>query len=68
MWNKNERQGKADEAKGHIKQAVAAVTGSPALKVEGKVDVAVGRAKSAIGTATRKVDEVRAALNKPAKP
>lgn len=68
MWNKSERQGKADEVKGHIKQAVATVTDNPTLKVEGKVDVAVGKTKTAIGAAVRKVDDLRASLNKPAKP
>ncbi len=53
MLNKDERQGKVDEVKGHIKQAVGTVTGNRALKTEGKVDVAVGKVESAFGKAVR---------------
>jgi uncharacterized protein YjbJ (UPF0337 family) len=32
MWNKNEQNGKIDQAKGKVKQAVAAVTKDDDLK------------------------------------
>jgi uncharacterized protein YjbJ (UPF0337 family) len=55
MWNKNERNGSVDQAKGRVKQAVGALSGNEKLKAEGKVDEAVGRAKTAIGGAQKKV-------------
>ena len=55
MWNKNERSGKVDQAKGRVKQAVGDLTGNDKLKAEGKVDVTVGEAKTAVGTAQKKV-------------
>ena len=56
MWNKNERDGKIDQAKGKVKQAVGDVTGNDKLKTEGKVDETVGKAKTAVGGAQQKVD------------
>jgi uncharacterized protein YjbJ (UPF0337 family) len=55
MWNKNERDGKADQAKGKIKQAVGDVTGNNKLKTEGQVDETVGKVKTAVGGAQKKV-------------
>jgi uncharacterized protein YjbJ (UPF0337 family) len=55
MWNRNERDGKIDEAKGRVKQAVGDVTGSDKLKAEGQVDETVGKAKAAVGGAQKKV-------------
>ena len=55
MWNKNERQGNLDQAKGRVKQAVGDLTGNDKLRVEGKVDETVGKAKSAVGGAQKKV-------------
>ncbi len=55
MWNKNERDGKVDEAKGKIKQAVGDLTGNDDLKAEGQVDEAVGKAKTVIGGAQKAV-------------
>ena len=55
MWNKNEREGKADQLKGQIKQAVGGVTGNDRLKAEGKADETVGKAKTAVGGAQRKL-------------
>lgn len=55
MWNKNERDGKLDQAKGRVKQAVGSVTGNDKLKAEGKVDETVGKAKTAVGGAQQKV-------------
>jgi uncharacterized protein YjbJ (UPF0337 family) len=55
MWNKNEREGNADQLKGQIKQAVGGVSGSDRLKAEGKADETVGKAKTAVGGAQRKL-------------
>jgi uncharacterized protein YjbJ (UPF0337 family) len=49
MWNANERQGKVDQAKGKIKQAVGTLTGDDNLKSEGEVDEKVGKVEAAIG-------------------
>ena len=55
MWNKNERDGNADQAKGKVKQAVGDLAGNDKLKAEGKVDETVGKAKKAVGGAQKKV-------------
>jgi uncharacterized protein YjbJ (UPF0337 family) len=36
MWNKNERKGKIDKAKGKVKQVVGTLTGDDDLKAEGR--------------------------------
>jgi uncharacterized protein YjbJ (UPF0337 family) len=43
MWNKNERAGKVDQAKGKVKQAVGALTGDKKLRAEGQVEETVGK-------------------------
>ena len=55
MWNKNERDGSLDQAKGKAKQVVGGLTGNDRLSAEGKVDEVVGKAKGAIGGAQKKV-------------
>ena len=55
MLNKNERDGKIDQAKGKVKQAVGDLTGNDKLKAEGKIDETVGDAKTAGGGAQKKV-------------
>ncbi len=55
MWNKNERDGRVDQAKGKVKQAVGDLTGNDKLRNEGQVDETVGKAKTAVGTAQKKV-------------
>jgi len=55
MWNKHERHGKIDRAKGKVKQAVAAVTGDDSLKAEGQIDEAVGNVEDAVGRTRRKL-------------
>jgi uncharacterized protein YjbJ (UPF0337 family) len=67
MWNKNERDGKIDQAKGKVKQAVGDLTGNDKLKAKGKVDEAVGGAKTAIGGAEKKVAAAIASVDKAAK-
>jgi uncharacterized protein YjbJ (UPF0337 family) len=57
MWNKNERNGTVDQAKGRVKQAVGALTGDNDLKAEGQVDEAVGKVVSMVGRTSRKAGE-----------
>ena len=57
MWNKNERNGKADQAKGRVKQAVGTLTGNDDLKAEGQVDETVGKVEAAVGRASRKTGD-----------
>jgi uncharacterized protein YjbJ (UPF0337 family) len=54
MWNKNERDGKIDQAKGRVKQAVGDLTGNKKLKAEGQVDEAGGKVEEAVGELKRK--------------
>jgi uncharacterized protein YjbJ (UPF0337 family) len=67
MWNKNERDGKIDQAKGKVKQAVGDVTGNERLKAEGHVDETVGRAKTAVGGAQKKVGAAIESIGKAVK-
>jgi uncharacterized protein YjbJ (UPF0337 family) len=67
MWNKNERAGNVDQAKGKVKQAVGDLTGNDKLKAEGKVDETVGKAKTAVGGAQKKVGAAIESLGKAAK-
>jgi uncharacterized protein YjbJ (UPF0337 family) len=64
MWNKNERTGNLDQAKGKVKQAVGDLTGNDKLRAEGAVDETVGQAEAAVGGAQKKV---RAAIESVAK-
>jgi len=45
MWNKHERDGKFDQAKGRAKQAVGDLTGNKTLKAEGQMDEAGARSR-----------------------
>jgi uncharacterized protein YjbJ (UPF0337 family) len=55
MWNKIERNGKIDQAKGKVKQAVGDLTANDRLRAEGDVDETVGKAKTAVGGVQKKV-------------
>jgi uncharacterized protein YjbJ (UPF0337 family) len=57
MWNKNESQGKIDQAKGQAKQTIANVTNDPALRDEGQTDEVAGKIESAVGGAQHKVGD-----------
>jgi uncharacterized protein YjbJ (UPF0337 family) len=67
MWNKNERQGHADQAKGKVKQAVGTLTGDESLKADGRVDEAAGKVQATIGRTSRKAGEVVARAAKAVK-
>jgi uncharacterized protein YjbJ (UPF0337 family) len=53
--------GKTDAAKGRIKEAAGALTGSDKLREEGKADQAVGEVKQA---AQKVVDKVKKAVDR----
>ena len=55
MWNKNEVDGKLDQAKGKAKQAVGNLTDDPDLKAEGEADEIAGKVQDTVGRGTRKV-------------
>ena len=52
---KNSVEGKADNLKGKVKDAVGGLTGDSNLQAEGKVDQAKGKAKDALGKVERKL-------------
>ena len=54
MWNKNERDGMIDQAKGRAKQAVGDLTGNEKMKAEGQMDEAGGQVEEAVGQLQRK--------------
>jgi len=62
MWNKNERNGQVDQAKGKVKQAVGELTNNDKLKTEGKVDEAVGKVKTAVGQAQKTIESANKAV------
>jgi uncharacterized protein YjbJ (UPF0337 family) len=53
--------GKTDVAKGRIKEAAGALTGSDKLRAEGKADQAVGEVKQ---VADKAVDKVKQSVKK----
>jgi uncharacterized protein YjbJ (UPF0337 family) len=54
VWNKSERTGAVDQAKGKAKQTVGALTGDDDLKAEGRADETVGKVEAAVGRISRK--------------
>jgi len=67
MWNKNERDGRIDQAKGKVKQAVGDLTHDDDLKAEGQVDETVGRVEAAVGRTLRKAGEAIESVGKAVK-
>jgi len=57
LMNRDELEGKAEAAKGKVKQAVGDLTDNPDLHDEGAVDEAAGKTQDALGHARRKVGE-----------
>jgi len=55
MWNKDQIKGKADQAKGHVKETVGGLTDNDDLRGEGKADDMRGKAEDTFGNARRKV-------------
>lgn len=67
MWNKNERDGKMDQAKGKVKQAVGTLTGDDDLKAEGRADEAMGKVKATSGRTIRKTGNAIARMGRAVK-
>jgi uncharacterized protein YjbJ (UPF0337 family) len=57
MWNKDEVEGKVDQAKGRAKQAAGDLTNNDDLKAEGEADEVAGKVQDTVGRGTRKVGE-----------
>ena len=57
MWNKDEVTGKADQAKGKMKEKIGDLTDDERLRNEGAADQAAGKAREGIGEGRRKVGE-----------
>ena len=58
----NSIEGKADNAKGHVKDAVGGLTGDSSLQAEGKMDQLKGKAKDTLGKVERKLHAPRYTL------
>ena len=67
MWNKNERDGQSDQAKGKVKQAVGTLTRDDELKAEGHVDETVGKVEAAVGRTRRKTGDAITRVGKAVK-
>jgi uncharacterized protein YjbJ (UPF0337 family) len=67
MWNKNERDGHVDQAKGKVKQAVGDLTGNDKLRAEGKIEETVGKGKTAVGETQKKVGAAIDSISKAVK-
>jgi len=57
MWNKDEVTGKADQAKGKMKEKIGDLTDDERLRNEGAADQTAGKAREGIGKGRRKVGE-----------
>lgn len=55
--NNNERQGKTENVKGRVKEAVGVMTGNKDLESRGAQERAQGAAQEQVGKASRKVGE-----------
>ena len=65
MWNKNEREGKVDQVKGKVKQAIGDISGNEDLKAEGKRDEASGKAQEAVGEIRHKAGDAISRSSEP---
>jgi uncharacterized protein YjbJ (UPF0337 family) len=55
--NKDEMEGKLDQAKGSVKETVGRAVGDDELETEGQADRAGGNIQEGFGTARRKVGD-----------
>ena len=55
--NKDEIKGKAEQAKGYVKDKAGKLTDDPDLEAEGKAERAAGELREGYGKAKRKVGE-----------
>src|SRR5262245_29630905 len=57
LMNRDEIKGKAEKAKGYVKDKAGELLNNPELEAEGEAERAVGTAREAVGKAKRKVRE-----------
>jgi uncharacterized protein YjbJ (UPF0337 family) len=57
MWNKDEVQGKVDQAKGKIKEKIGEMNNDEQLRTEGEAQHDAGHVEEAFGKGRRKVGE-----------
>ena len=62
--NRNELQGKKENIKGRVKEAVGTLTGNKNLESEGANERAEGAARARLGKASRKIGEAIEDLGK----
>lgn len=62
--NKEEREGKAENLKGRVKEAAGVLTDNPELEKEGADERAVGEAREDLAAARRKAGEAIEDLGK----
>ena len=55
--NKDELKGKAEQAKGKVKEKAGELIDDPELQAKGAADQAAGKVREGFGTAKRKVSE-----------
>ncbi|HEX2438440.1 MAG TPA: CsbD family protein [Methylomirabilota bacterium] len=55
--NRDEIKGKAEKAKGYVKEKAGEALNKPDLEAEGEMDQATGAAREAAGRAKRKIGE-----------
>ncbi|MEF7617083.1 CsbD family protein [Aquincola sp. MAHUQ-54] len=55
--NKDQVKGRAEEAKGHVKEAAGKVVGSEKLKAEGRGDQVAGKTQATYGDAKEQVKD-----------
>jgi uncharacterized protein YjbJ (UPF0337 family) len=67
MWNKDERDGKIDQAKGKVKQALGGLTNDDRLRAEGRKDEVSGNVQEAVGQIRRTTGDAIDAVVKAAK-
>jgi uncharacterized protein YjbJ (UPF0337 family) len=67
MWNKDEREGKIDRAKGKVKQAWGDLTNDDRLRAEGRKDEVSGNVQEAVGQIRRTTGEAIDAVVKASK-
>jgi uncharacterized protein YjbJ (UPF0337 family) len=61
--DKDRIKGKADQAKGYVKEKVGQVTNDPDLEAEGQMDRAKGKVEEGLGKVKDKAREIADAAN-----
>ena len=67
MWNKDQREGKIDQAKGKVKQALGDLTDDDRLRAEGRKDELSGNVQEAVGQIRRTTGDAIDAVVKASK-